>query len=145
VAVAPQTATIPVSNDVCTPRTVVAAPPARTGVNPIEAMWQDMGLTVQAGTVLRVTAAGTWNNGNQVLTAAGDLGQVAIGSNCPLSGAPLLALVARIGAAGTPFLVRSGEAIPVTTSGTLYLAPNDNWYTLWDNAGSLSVTICSRQ
>jgi len=31
--------------------------------------------------------------------------------------------------------------MPVTTTGTLYLAPNDNWYTLWDNAGSLAVTI----
>jgi hypothetical protein len=56
-----------------------------------------------------------------------------------------LALVARIGESGTPFLVQGGQAIPVTTTGTLYLAPNDNWYTLWNNTGSLSVTLCSRQ
>jgi PKD repeat protein len=145
VEVAPQTGTIVVSTEACTPRTVVAAPPARPGVDPVEAMWQDMGLTVQAGHALRITAAGTWRNGSQALTAAGHEGQAVTGSNCPASGAPLLALVARIGATGTPFLVRGGEAMPVTATGKLYLAPNDNWYTLWDNSGSLAVTICSRQ
>ena len=144
-AVATQTGTIAVSDYACTPRTVVAAPPARAGVHPSAAMWQDMGMTVQAGDDLRITAVGTWRNGSQVLTAAGDGNQVVTGSNCPMSGAPLLALVARIGATGTPFLVQGGQAISVTTTGTLYLAPNDNWYTLWDNTGSLTVTLCSRQ
>ncbi len=143
-AVAPQTGTIAVSNYACTPRTVVAAPAARPGVHPSLAMWQDMGMTVQAGDDLRITAAGTWRNGDRMLTAAGDGSEVATGSNCSLSGAPLLALVARIGETGTPFLVQSGQAIPVATTGTLYLAPNDNWYQLWDNAGSLAVTICVR-
>ena len=144
-AVAPQTGTITASNYVCTPRTVVAAPPARAGMNQVAAMWQDMGMSVQAGDDLRITAAGTWRTGSQVLTAAGDGSQVVAGPNCPMSGAPLLALVARIGATGRPFLVHGGQAIPVTTSGTLYLAPNDNWYTLWNNTGSLTVTLCSRQ
>ncbi len=144
-AVAPQTGTITASNYVCTPRTVVAAPPARAGMNQAAAMWQDMGMSVQAGDELRITAAGTWRTGSQVLTAAGDGSQVVAGPNCPMSGAPLLALVARIGATGRPFLVHGGQAIPVTTSGTLYLAPNDNWYTLWNNTGSLTVTLCSRQ
>ncbi len=145
VAVAPQTGTIAVSNYICRPRTVLAAPPARAGMNPAAAMWQDMGMTVQAGDDLRITAAGTWRAGNHALTAAGDGSQAVTGPNCPMSGAPLMALVARIGATGTPFLVQGGQAIPVTTTGTLYLAPNDNWYTLWNNSGSLAVTLCSRQ
>jgi PKD repeat protein len=144
-AVAPQTGTITASNYVCTPRTVVAAPSARAGMNPAAAMWQDMGMTVQAGDDLRITAAGTWRAGSQVLTAAGDGSQAVAGPNCAMSGAPLLALVARIGETGTPFLVQGGRAIQVTTTGTLYLAPNDNWYMLWNNTGSLAVTLCSRQ
>ncbi len=143
-AVAAQTGTIAMSDGVCTLRTVVAAPPARAGMNQAAAMWQDMGMSVQAGDDLRITAVGTWRTGSQVLTAAGDANQVVTGPSCPMSGAPLMALVARIGATGTPFLVQDGQAIPVTTSGTLYLAPNDNWYTLWDNTGSLAVTICVR-
>jgi PKD repeat protein len=144
VAVAPRAGTITVSNEASTARTVVAAPQSRAGVDPVEAMWQDTGLTVTAGDALRITATGSWRDGSQLLTAAGDGSQLVTGPNCPLSGAPLLALVARIGATGIPFLVRVGEAMPVTASGKLYLAPNDNWYTLWDNAGSLAVTISIR-
>ena len=63
------------------------------------AMWQDTGVTVHAVELVRVSAAGTWRNGAQVLTAVGDATQPVTGPNCPLPGAPLLALVGRIGAA----------------------------------------------
>jgi hypothetical protein len=128
--------------DVCMGQTVEAKPPARAGYNGVEAMWQDMGLTVQAGDVLTITASGTWQHAGQTLTAAGDAAQVVTGPNTPLPGGPLLALVGRIGAAGPPFRVQSGQPIPVTTSGALYLTANDNWYATWDNAGSLTVSLC---
>jgi hypothetical protein len=41
-----------------------------------------------------------------------------------------------------PFLIGASKSFTPTTSGVLYLAPQDNWYYTWDNAGSLSVGIC---
>jgi PKD repeat protein len=139
--VTPATGTIRVTTDVCTGATVFAKPPARPGVSGVEAMWQDMGVVVHAGETLTITATGTWQQGGQSLTADGHPSQVVTGPNTPVSGAPLLALVGRIGT-GAPFRVYSGQSIAVTTTGTLYLTANDNWYATWDNAGSLTVSVC---
>ena len=117
--------------------TIVAQPPWSP---PVEAMWQATGVQVTAGDVLTITAPGTWTSGS-AFTAAGDPTTVIEGTNCPLSGAPLLALVGRIGASGAPFLVGAQTTVTVTAAGELYLAPNDNWYALWDNSGALSVTV----
>jgi len=64
------------------------------------------------------------------------------GTNCPLSGAHLMALVGRIGAEGAPFLIGHSRTFTAPASGELYLAPNDNWYLLWDNSGSVSAAVC---
>jgi hypothetical protein len=48
------------------------------------------------------------------------------------------------GATGTPFRVGTGRQWTATEAGPLYLAPNDNWYTLADNGGSVQVGICTQ-
>jgi hypothetical protein len=123
----------------CTSATVVAATPGTGGV---EAMWQPTGITVTAGRPLTITATGTWSNAGVSVTAAGHPTTTITGVDCPLSGAPLLALVGRIGPTGTPFLIGASKSFTPATSGVLYLAPQDNWYYTWDNAGSLSVSVC---
>jgi len=126
----------------CTAATVMAVPPPRPGVGGVEAMWQSTGITLTAGQPVTVSATGTWSNGGRASTADGDATQTLTGANCPLSGQPTLALVGRIGPTGTPFLVGASKTWTPAASGVLYLAPNDNWYTLWDNAGSLAISVC---
>ena len=107
-------------------------------------MWQATGVTVRAGETLTVTATGqSWTNGGRTWTASGDAADLVFGQNCPLSGAPRMALVGRIGAAGAPFLVGAQKELTAAAGGELYLAPNDDWYLLWDNAGALSVGLCT--
>jgi hypothetical protein len=127
---------------VCTPASVVASPTAPPGVGGVEPMWQSTGVTLTAGQPVIITTSGTWSDAGVVLTAAGHPSVTVTGTNCPLSGAPLLALIGRIGSTGTPFLIGASLSFTPATSGVLYLAPQDNWYTLWDNAGSLSVNVC---
>ncbi len=124
-----------------TTATVVAAP----GGGQLDGMWQPTGVTVTAGTPLTITAApgSAWSKGGRAWTAAGNAGDPTTGPNCPMSGAPRMALIGRIGPAGAPFLVGTELSATASTSGELYLAPNDDWYLLWDNAGSLSVSIGS--
>jgi hypothetical protein len=123
----------------CTPGVSVSgAPPASP---PLTAMWQATGVTMTAGQTVSVTASGTWTSGS-AFTADGDPTTTVTGDNCPLSGAHLMALVGRIGPNGTPFLVGQQVTFTAPASGELYLAPNDNWYTLWDNSGAVSVAVC---
>ena len=108
----------------------------------MEVMWLTTGVTLTAGQPVAVSASGTWTNAGASLTAAGDPTTTVTGGDCPLSGAPLLALIGRIGPTGTPFLIGASKSWTPPTSGVLYLAPQDNWYLTSDNAGSLSVSIC---
>jgi hypothetical protein len=108
----------------------------------VETLWQTTGISLTAGQPVTVTTAGSWTDAGISLTGDGNPLVTVTGPNCPLSGQPVLALIGRIGATGTPFLVGATRTFTPTTSGVLYLAPQDNWYTTWDNTGSLSVTIC---
>jgi hypothetical protein len=121
---------------------VVLAKPTGSG---LAGMWQASGVMVTAGDSVAISVAGsqTWTNGGRTWTADGDAADVLTqASNCPLGNAPRMALVGRIGASGTPFLIGSQKDLVATASGELYLAPNDYWYWLWDNVGSLTVTVC---
>ena len=126
----------------CSTATVVAAATPPPGVPGVDGMWQSTGVTLTAGQPVTVTATGTWSSAGVALTAAGQSSTMVTGADCPLSGAPLLALIGRIGPTGTPFLIGTTRSWTPTTSGVLYLAPQDNWYTVSDNAGSLSVSVC---
>jgi hypothetical protein len=127
----------------CATVTVLAKPPAQPGLVAVDAMWQTTGITLTAGQPVTVMATGTWSDAGVSLTAGGSATTTVTGTNCPLSGSPLMSLIGRIGTTGTPFLIGAAKSWTPTTSGVLYLAPQDNWYTTWDNAGSLSVAICT--
>ena len=129
-------------NTVCDTVTVLARPTPPPGVPGVEGMWQSSGVTLTAGRPVTITATGTWTNDGVVLSANGHPTTTVTGADCPLSGAPLLALIGRIGPTGTPFLVGANRAFTPATTGVLELAPNENWYFTWKNAGSLGVTIC---
>ena len=121
---------------------MVLAKPTGSGV---AGMWQGTGVQVTAGDALAISVAGTqtWTNGGRAWTAAGDAADVLTqGANCPLTNAPRMALVGRIGANGTPFLIGSQKDLVAASSGELYLAPNDYWYWLSDNVGLLTVAVC---
>ena len=131
------------SGIVCTTASVLASPPPLPGVGGVEPMWQSTGVTLTAGQAVVITASGTWSDAGVALTAAGHPSVTVSGTNSPYpAGAPLLSLIGRIGPAGAPFLIGASSSFTPTASGVLYLAPQDNWYTLWDNAGSLSVSVC---
>jgi hypothetical protein len=127
----------------CVPATkTVAAKPAGAG---LAGMWQATGITVGAGETITLSAGAgqTWTNGGATWTAAGNASDVMQGANCPMPGAPRMALIGRAGATGTPFLVGQQKQMTAPTAGEIYLAPNDDWYMLWDNAGALTVNVCA--
>jgi len=126
----------------CDTVTVLARPPLPPGIGGVETMWQSSGITLTAGQSATITAPGTWSDALGSLTAAGRSTATVVGTNCPLSGQPELALIGRVGPNGAPFLVGPNRVFTPTATGVLYLAPQDNWYTTWDNSGSLSVTVC---
>jgi PKD repeat protein len=119
----------------------VLAKPSGSG---LAGMWQATGITVAAGEILALDAAGgqTWITGGRAFTADGNSADVLQGQNCPLPGSRRMALIGRIGEQGTPFLIGQHRQITATAAGQLYLAPNDDWYLLWDNAGTLAVSVC---
>jgi hypothetical protein len=122
--------------------TVQATPTPPPGVGGVEGMWQTTGIALTAGQAVTVTTSGAWSNSDAgSLTGAGSASTTVTGADCPLSGAPLLALIGRIGPAGTPFLIGASKTFTPPTTGVLYLAPQDNWYFTWKDSGSLSVTI----
>ncbi len=126
----------------CVPVQAVIVAKPNVGSTKVAGMWQTSGVTVNAGDVVTIQATGTWSNAGKPLTADGDASKTITGQNCPLSGDRLLALVGRIGASGPSFHVGSTKQFTATQSGVLYLAPDDNWYALTDNAGSVQVSIC---
>jgi PKD repeat protein len=128
---------------VCIPSTAIVA--AKPSTASLAAMWQATGITVTTGqsTTISVGGTQTWANGGQSYTAAGNPSDITSGTNVPLPGAPRMALVGRIGTAGTPFLIGTSTQVAASANGQLYLAPNDDWYLAWDNSGSLSVSVCA--
>jgi len=106
-------------------------------------MWQATGITLSVGQSVTITAPGTWTNAGVALTAAGHpTVTVTSPTNSPMSGQPLLALIGRVGTTGAPFLVGTSRTFTPTANGVLYFAPQDFWYQISDNSGSLSVTVC---
>ena len=127
----------------CVPATKsVQAKPAAGGLS---GMWQATGVIVRAGDMVTLGAGAgqQWSNGSASWTAAGNAAEITQGTNCPLSGAPRMALVGGIGTSGAPFLAGQQRQFTAPATGEIYLAPNDDWYMIWDNAGALSVSICA--
>ena len=110
-------------------------------------MWQATGQTVRAGEslTLSVSAGQTWTNGGRAWTADGDAADVLTRARtAPLSRGA--AHGARRAHRHRRDAVPRRDAAPahgVGSAGELFLAPNDYWYLLWDNAGSLNVSVCA--
>ncbi len=118
--------------------------PAKPSTLALAAMWQGTGVSVASGDAVTITASGsqTWTKGGQAWTAAGNPADLTVGPNSPMPGAPRMALVGRISPVGPSFLVGTSLQFTAQATGQLFLAPNDDWYLVWNNAGSLTVTIC---
>ena len=109
--------------------TVQAKPTPPPGVGGVDTLWQTTGVTLTAGQPVTIAATGSWVDASVSYTAAGHATTTVTGPNCPLSGQKLMALIGRIGTSGTPFLIGPTLSFTPGTSGLLYLAPQDNWYT----------------
>ena len=106
-----------------------------------------MQVALQPGDAVSVSATGTWGDSAGTTDVNGRSSQIVNGPPdvVPLPGEPIMLLVGRVGLSGAPF--RVGTARTFTISGvatarpSLFLAPNDRFDTLFDNFGSLTVTI----
>jgi hypothetical protein len=117
--------------------------------------WQDTGITVNPGDVLTIQyISGLWRwtgdradyDGNGDPAANGTYLQICTTNyDCPITDAPLEALIGKIGASGTPFLIGNGITITVPNEAgnnqRLYLVGNDSFSGLHDNVGSIEVSI----
>jgi PKD repeat protein len=142
-ATATQTGTVIVTTPgACIPASAsVKAKPDQTS---LVAMWQSSGVNVNAGELVTISAANqVWVNGGQSYSTAGNPNDILSGPNVPMPGAPRMALVGRIGTTGAPFLIGTGTQFTPSASGTLYLAPNDEWYMTWDNSLTVTVAMCT--
>jgi hypothetical protein len=132
----------------------VSAAPTSAASNfrlPADAGWVDSGFVLQSGQAVTITAYG------QAITArinvyssgavSGPDGQRSICPNydgapaCAMEYAPYGALVGRIGADGTPFLIGSSLTFIPGSSGELYLAVNDLLPYYADNYGNYMVFL----
>ncbi len=133
------------------PKPPVPAAPEKAPVLvrvPATQAWTDAGMELRAGEALVAGAEGSWSNhegSRPRLPASG--GERLIGTpyehytrTWPVPEGPLMALVARIGPEGTPWLLPPGAPVRVPSSGRLWLGPNDA-APLADNGGELSVTL----
>ena len=100
--------------------------------------WQSSGVTVQSGDQVSITASGTWVAGTKTFTPEGN--STSVPSNFPGPGLRAYSLIAKIGG-NSPLYIGSSKSFTATSSGILYCSMNDDHSILWDNSGTLSVTI----
>jgi hypothetical protein len=117
--------------------------------------WQDTGITVNPGNVLTIQyVSGLWRwtgdradyDGNGDPVANGRYLDICTTNyDCPITDAPLDALIGKIGPSGTPFLIGNGITFTVPNDAgsnqRLYLVGNDSFSGLYDNVGSIAVSI----
>ncbi len=113
--------------------------------------WQNTGIFIQSGQTLNVVASGsvnTWDNkpesyspgpdGHTQDTTCPSEGNI---PDCLINGEWYGTLIGRVGENGTPFRIGAKNTLPMTESGYLYLAINDDEPYFSDNTGSYSVSI----
>ncbi|HEX7899244.1 MAG TPA: serine/threonine-protein kinase [Planctomycetota bacterium] len=124
------------------------APPPVVARLRAQELWTDSGFDVRAGETLEATCEGTWSNheGSQPrVTAEGAarlMGTKYEGytKKWPVAGARLMALVARVGEEGAPWVLPPGRPIRAPASGRIFLGPNDS-APGDDNGGEITVTL----
>jgi len=115
--------------------------------------WQDTGVAVNTWDTLTIKyVSGLWRwtgdrpdyDGNGDPTATGVYMAICTTVyDCPITDAPLEALVGKIGLNGVPFLVGNGITVPNNAGNNqkLFLMGNDSLSGLGDNVGSIEVSI----
>jgi predicted Ser/Thr protein kinase len=106
--------------------------------------WTDTGVDLKEGQGIQVSCAGGWSQDNRIRALVGAAGSPSpappeFASRFPVPGANCMALVARVGPNGAPWVVRENAPNRVPGSGRLYLGPND--FGVQNNQGSLTVTL----
>ena len=99
--------------------------------------WQSSGFIVQTGNQYKITATGTWVSGSSFTP---DGNSTSAPTNFSGPGLRAYSLIAKIGD-NSPFYVGSNKSFTATSSGIIFFCMNDDPSILWDNSGSLSVTI----
>lgn len=103
----------------------VPAPASQKIEIPGAELWVDARIDLRAGDVIEIAATGTLNaNGQKVTPAGGRRGWLDMIRSYPLNDAGPLALIARIGETGRPFLVADKRTYEVPRPGRLYLGLN---------------------
>jgi tRNA A-37 threonylcarbamoyl transferase component Bud32 len=129
------------------PVAVVEAPPRVVRVSSLQA-WTDAGVDVREGEAIRVECEGSWTNHEGArprMPASG--GDRLIGTpyehytrTWPVPEGPIMALVAKVGTDGAPWLLPPGRPVRVPATGRLHLGPNDA-APHTDNGGEVTVAI----
>ncbi|MCS6909037.1 MAG: hypothetical protein NZM11_00470 [Anaerolineales bacterium] len=104
--------------------------------------WQSVGIRVERGDVLRLTASGQWQYSPLVGLHGPEGGGKPVTVNTyPLStyGAFGGTLLGRIGEDGPPFVVGRGTSLRADAEGMLYFRINDDL--LGDNEGTVTVKV----
>lgn len=103
------------------------------------------GFNVTTGEVITFAASGTWSYNGTVPPFSANGNGYSVEPDQSYHIAPSYqsgALIGKIGAGGSWFLIGSSKTITMTATGELYMVMNDqNHYT--DNVGSLSVSVAS--
>lgn len=107
-------------------------------VDPKDA-WQDTGLFLPAGSTARISASGKWSPWPAAGLWSGPEGNETWQGQ--VSFIPASALMGRLGASGKPFFIGAEAEITAKDNGQLYLAMNDLFSALWDNAGQMNADI----
>jgi hypothetical protein len=106
---------------------------------PSTAAWVDSGIAIASGDTLMISATGSCSP-NGTTNFNGPDGDGAACITCVAPGpTSRYALVGRIGAAGTPFLIGSSFSETIFESGSLFLAFNDDIF--GDNGGSFLASV----
>jgi len=105
--------------------------------------WTDTGITVNAGDKVMFQASGQINYGQGPGMTAPPDGGGDHRSNYPEPGAPVGALIGKVGNNGKPFGIGSQrQALGMPASGRLFLGVNDN--ERGDNSGAFTVVVAKQ-
>ena len=126
-------------------------PQATTQVLAAAMEWRNSGVIARRGRTYRIQAQGRWRAAGTCDWTGAD-GDGMYGLLCPLwpIGRVIVerahqTLIGKIGETGTPFAIGSYQEFTASADGTLYLAMNEQFAGVHDNAGSVKVTVSLKE
>lgn len=105
--------------------------------------WQPTGIHLTPKTTLKILAMGKWSQAPAFNVWSGPEGLSGTGKEVPWINAN--ALMGKIGAEGKPFEVGPERELRATEEGELHFAINDPFDWVKDNAGSMQVTVYTKE